>query len=163
MSLDEIAAQVASYGSQYVTVTGGEPLAQKDCLPLLDKLCNAGFDVSLETGGSLDISGVDPRVSIILDLKTPGSGEVEKNRWDNLRHVQSKDEIKIVLCDRNDYEWAKQALAEHHLSDKCSVLFSPVYGKLNPTDLAEWVLQDKLPVRVQIQLHKLLWGEKPGH
>lgn len=163
MTLDAILAEVTGYGARHVTVTGGEPLAQKQCLALLHRLCDAGYSVSLETGGSLDISQVDPRVSVILDLKTPGSGEVAKNRWDNLAHIQAKDEIKIVLCDRADYEWARQMLTEHHLADKCGVLLSPVYHQLDPTALAEWILQDRLPVRLQLQLHKLLWGEKPGH
>jgi 7-carboxy-7-deazaguanine synthase len=118
--------------------------------------------VSLETGGALDISAVDPRVSVILDIKTPGSGEVEKNLWGNLEHLKPKDEVKFVLCDRSDYAWAKQALAERAIGEKCPVLFSPVYSSLNPTDLADWVLEDKLPVRMQVQLHKILWGETPG-
>ncbi|HYD33710.1 MAG TPA: 7-carboxy-7-deazaguanine synthase QueE [Methylophilaceae bacterium] len=162
MELADIMAEVAQHGARYVTVTGGEPLAQKECLTLLHELCNAGYDVSLETGGAMDISQVDPRVSVILDIKTPGSGEVKKNRWENLLHIKSNDEIKIVICSRDDYEWARQALAEHALTSKCSVLFSPVYQQVNPTQLAEWVLADKLPVRMQVQLHKILWGEVPG-
>lgn len=162
MSDEQILARVAEYGTRYVTVTGGEPLAQKGCLPLLKKLCDAGYDVSLETGGALDISAVDPRVSVILDVKTPGSGEVEKNLWQNLDRLKSSDEVKFVLCDRADYDWARQVLAERGISRKCPVLFSPVYSTLNPSDLADWVLQDKLPVRMQVQLHKILWGETPG-
>jgi 7-carboxy-7-deazaguanine synthase len=162
MTQTQILDHVAGYGTKYVTVTGGEPLAQKECLPLLQKLCDAGFDVSLETGGALDIGHVDPRVSVILDVKTPGSGEVEKNLWANLEHLKPKDEVKFVLCDRGDYDWAKQVLAERGLAEKCPVLFSPVYNSLNPTDLADWVLEDKLPVRMQVQLHKILWGETPG-
>lgn len=162
VELADILAEVARYGTRYVTVTGGEPLAQKECLALLQQLCDAGYDVSLETGGAMDISAVDPRVSIILDIKTPGSGELEKNRWENLDHIKSGDEIKFVLCSREDYDWAKKILAEHRLADKCSVLFSPVYQQVNPTELAEWVLHDKLPVRMQMQLHKILWGEVPG-
>ena len=162
MSDEQILARVAEYGTRYVTVTGGEPLAQKGCLPLLKKLCDAGYDVSLETGGALDISAVDPRVSVILDVKTPGSGEVEKNLWQNLDRLKPSDEIKFVLCDRADYDWARQVLAERGISRKCPVLFSPVYSTLNPSDLADWVLQDKLPVRMQVQLHKILWGETPG-
>lgn len=157
-----ILEQVASYGTKYVTVTGGEPLAQKGCLTLLQKLCDGGFDVSLETGGAMDITRVDPRVSVILDIKTPGSGEAQKNLWSNIDHLKPKDEVKFVLCDRADYDWAKQVLAEHAIAEKCSVLFSPVYSSLAPTDLADWVLQDKLPVRMQLQLHKILWGETPG-
>ena len=162
MSDQQILDRVAEYGTRYVTVTGGEPLAQKGCIPLLKKLCDAGYDVSLETGGALDISAVDPRVSVILDVKTPGSGEVEKNRWQNLDRLKPGDEVKFVLCDRTDYDWAKQVLAEHGISRQCPVLFSPVYSTLNPSELADWVLQDKLPVRMQVQLHKILWGETPG-
>jgi 7-carboxy-7-deazaguanine synthase len=162
MTLQQILERVASYGAHYVTVTGGEPLAQKQCIPLLKMLCDAGYDVSLETGGSLDTSHVDPRISVILDIKTPGSGEVQKNLWANLQHLKSSDEVKFVLCDREDYEWAKQVLADQEIASKCTVLFSPVYSQLNPTDLADWVLQDRLPVRMQLQLHKILWGETPG-
>lgn len=162
MTLDQILERVASYGTRYVTVTGGEPLAQKQCITLLKRLCDAGYSVSLETGGSLDTSHIDSRVSIILDIKTPGSGEMQKNLWANLQHLKPSDEVKFVLCGREDYEWAKQVLAEHGIAEKCTVLFSPVYSQLNPTELAEWVLQDRLPVRMQVQLHKILWGETPG-
>lgn len=162
MSESQILERVAEYRTPYVTVTGGEPLAQKGCIPLLKQLCDAGYDVSLETGGALDISTVDPRVSVILDVKTPGSGEVEKNLWQNLDRLRPTDEVKFVLCDRADYDWARQVLAERGISRKCTVLFSPVYSTLNPSDLADWVLQDKLPVRMQVQLHKILWGETPG-
>lgn len=162
IALTDILQEVASHGAHYVTVTGGEPLAQKECETLLRELCDAGHDVSLETGGAMDITRVDPRVSVILDIKTPGSGEVQKNRWENLDHIKSKDEIKFVLCSREDYDWARQVIAEHKLADKCGVLFSPVYQQVNPAELAEWVLQDKLPVRMQVQLHKILWGETPG-
>lgn len=162
MTLGQIMEKVASYGARYVTVTGGEPLAQKKCLDLLTMLCDAGYEVSLETGGAIETSGVDPRVAIILDVKTPGSGEMENNRWDNLQRLKPEDEVKFVLCDRADYDWAKQVLAESGIANQCSVLFSPVYNQVNPTDLAEWILQDKLPVRMQVQLHKILWGEKPG-
>jgi 7-carboxy-7-deazaguanine synthase len=158
----QILERVAGHGAHYVTVTGGEPLAQKECLPLLRALCDAGYDVSLETGGALDISGVDPRVSVILDLKTPGSGEVEKNRWENLTALKAIDEVKFVLCGRADYDWAKQVLAERGIAALCPVLFSPVYSTLSPTDLANWIVEDKLPVRMQVQLHKILWGETPG-
>jgi len=161
-TVSEILAQVASYGAQYVTVTGGEPLAQKECHDLLTALCDAGNNVSLETGGAMDIAKVDERVSVILDIKTPASGEVQNNRWSNLQHVQSKDEIKFVLCNRDDYEWAKQQLMAYRLPEKCPVLFSPSYHSLPPADLAAWILADKLPVRMQVQLHKVLWGEKPG-
>lgn len=162
MELEAILSQVAEYGARYVTVTGGEPLAQKDCLVLLRQLCDAGYEVSLETGGGIDTTGVDERVAVILDVKTPGSGEVEKNYWTNLQRLKPKDEVKFVLCDRADYEWAKEVLKQHGISQKCSVLFSPVYQQVNPTELAEWILQDKLPVRMQVQLHKILWGEVPG-
>lgn len=162
MTLDEILAKVAEYDARYVTVTGGEPLAQKACLNLLKMLCDAGYEVSLETGGAIDTSGVDERVAVILDVKTPGSGEMENNVWQNLQHLKAKDEVKFVLCDRSDYDWAREVLAERALADKCSVLFSPVYKQVNPTELAEWILHDKLPVRMQVQLHKILWGEVPG-
>lgn len=162
MTLDQIMEKVAEFGARYVTVTGGEPLAQKKCLDLLTKLCDAAYEVSLETGGAIDISGVDSRVAVILDVKTPGSGELNNNRWENLQHLKPKDEVKFVLCDRADYDWAKQVLAERGITHQCSVLFSPVYNQVNPTALAEWILQDKLPVRMQVQLHKILWGEKPG-
>jgi 7-carboxy-7-deazaguanine synthase len=162
MTFDEIMEKVASYGTKYVTVTGGEPLAQKACFDLLGQLCDAGYEVSLETGGAIDTTNVDQRVAVILDVKTPGSGEMKRNVWSNLQHLKAKDEVKFVLCDRQDYEWAKQLLAEHGINEKCSVLFSPVYSQVNPTELADWILQDKLPVRMQVQLHKILWGETPG-
>jgi 7-carboxy-7-deazaguanine synthase len=162
MEISDILAKVADYGTKYVTVTGGEPLAQKGCLMLLQELCDAGYSVSLETGGAIDVSPVDKRVSVILDVKTPDSGEVENNFWSNLEHLKQTDEVKFVLCSRADYDWAKEILNKHHIADKCPVLFSPVYSQINPTDLAGWVLEDKLPVRMQVQLHKILWGEKPG-
>ncbi len=162
MEISDILARVAEYGTQYVTVTGGEPLAQKSCLVLLKALCDAGYSVSLETGGAIDISPVDKRVSIILDVKTPDSGEAANNVWSNLDHLKNADEVKFVLCSRADYDWAKEILNKYHVANKCPVLFSPVYSQVNPTDLAEWVLADKLPVRMQVQLHKILWGEKPG-
>lgn len=162
MEIDAILSRVAELGAHYVTVTGGEPLAQKDCHALLSALCNAGYSVSLETGGTMDIAAVDPRVSVILDIKTPGSGELEKNLWANLAHLKKTDEVKFVLCDRADYDWAKQQLVLHKLNETCPVVFSPVFSQVNATDLAEWVLADKLPVRMQVQLHKILWGEKPG-
>lgn len=161
-SVPEILAQVASFGTRVVCVTGGEPLAQKTCLPLLSALCDAGYDVSLETSGALDISGVDPRVSRIVDLKAPGSGEAARNRWENLPFLASRDELKFVLADRADYEWAKGVVAEHALDKRCPLLFSPVQGALPPTDLAAWILADRLPVRFQLQLHKVLWGNMRG-
>ena len=162
MSLTDIMLKVAELGAPYVTVTGGEPLAQKECHGLLTALCDAGYSVSLETGGAMDIRAVDPRVSVILDIKTPGSGELAKNLWSNLALLKASDEVKFVLCDRADYDWAKQQLGEHKLNQTCPVIFSPVYSQVNPSDLAAWVLADKLPVRMQVQLHKILWGEKPG-
>ena len=162
MAMDEIIKTIKKYDTRYVTVTGGEPLAQKEVLSLLKVLANQNYEVSLETGGGLSIKEVDPRIKIILDIKTPESGEEKKNYWDNLNLIHSKDEIKFVLCSREDYDWAKKILHQYKLTEKCDVLFSPVYQKLNTTDLGNWILEDQLPVRMQIQLHKLLWGEKPG-
>ena len=162
MSLDDILARTAGFGVRHVTVTGGEPLAQKACLPLLTRLCDAGYEVSLETSGALDVARVDPRVVKVMDLKTPGSGEVERNRWCNLEHLNPRDQIKFVLCDRVDYEWAKEQLAKYELTEICEVLFSPVQGRLAPRALADWIVADRLPVRFQIQLHKYLWGDVAG-
>jgi len=162
MAIPAILDEVSGYAPRYVTVTGGEPLAQKECLMLLRLLCNAGYSVSLETSGALDVSGVDVRVSRVLDIKSPGSGEVEKNRWTNLSHLSPRDELKFVLCDEADYQWAVEVMRERRLDLICPILFSPVYGKLDPAMLASWVLRDRLPVRLQIQLHKLLWDEGPG-
>lgn len=162
MTVDEIMETIKKYDTRYVTVTGGEPLAQKEVLSLLKVLADENYEVSLETGGGLSIKEVDPRIKIILDIKTPESGEEKKNYWDNLNLIHSKDEIKFVLCSREDYDWAKKILNQYKLTEKCDVLFSPVYQKLNTTDLGNWILEDQLPVRMQIQLHKLLWGEKPG-
>ena len=162
MTIDEIIKTIKKYDTPYVTVTGGEPLAQKEVLSLLKVLADHNYEVSLETGGGLSIKEVDPRIKIILDIKTPESGEEKKNHWDNLNLIHSKDEIKFVLCSREDYDWAKKILNQYKLAEKCDVLFSPVYQKLNTTNLGNWILEDQLPVRMQIQLHKLLWGEKPG-
>ncbi|OGA45694.1 MAG: 7-carboxy-7-deazaguanine synthase QueE [Betaproteobacteria bacterium RIFCSPLOWO2_12_FULL_62_58] len=162
LTLDKILAEVARYQPRYVTVTGGEPLAQKNCFALLRELCDCGYSVSLETSGAMDISGVDPRVSRILDIKTPGSGECDKNRWDNLARLTPRDEIKFVLCDEPDYGWARRVLAERRLDNICPVLFSPSYHELPAKTLADWILRDRLPVRMQVQLHKHLWGEVPG-
>jgi 7-carboxy-7-deazaguanine synthase len=162
-SIDQILGQVKKYQARYVTVTGGEPLVQKNCIPLLKMLCDEGYEVSLETSGALDVSQVDDRVMKVLDIKTPASGEVQKNLWDNLNHLNAQDEIKFVLCDESDYIWASNVLAEHHLSKKCTVLFAPVHDTLSPRHLADWILRDHLPVRMQVQLHKLLWGSVPGH
>ena len=153
---------IAGFRTRYVTVTGGEPLAQKNCRPLLTQLCDEGYRVSLETSGAVDISGVDPRVCKIVDIKTPGSGEEQKNLYGNLAYLGSHDEIKIVICDRNDYEWARRQLREQQLNEYCEVLFSPVHGELKGRDLADWILEDRLPVRLQVQLHKYLWGNERG-
>jgi 7-carboxy-7-deazaguanine synthase len=162
MTLRAILDEVQRYPTRYVTVTGGEPLAQKNCTTLLRLLCNAGYQVSLETSGALDVSGVDKRVMKILDVKTPASGEVEKNLWNNLELLDADDEIKFVLCDEADYIWACKILRERKLAERCEVLFSPAQGQLSPTDLADWVLRDQLPVRMQLQLHKILWGNVAG-
>jgi len=153
---------VASHGLRHVCVTGGEPLAQKGCLPLLAALCDAGHDVSLETSGALDIAGVDPRVSRIVDLKAPGSGELARNRWENLALLCAHDELKFVLADAADYAWARQQIAEYRLAERCTVLLSPVAGALDPAALAEWIVRDRLPVRFQLQLHKILWNDARG-
>ncbi|MHB1245769.1 MAG: 7-carboxy-7-deazaguanine synthase QueE [Sulfuriferula sp.] len=162
MDIDTILHQVAEYAPHFVTVTGGEPLAQKNALRLLTALCDAGYDVSLETSGALDIGGVDPRVSRIMDIKTPGSGEVTKNDWNNLGYLTQHDEIKFVIVDAADYDWARSLLQEHQLTQRCPVLFSPVHGQIQPGQLADWVLRDRLPVRLQVQLHKIFWGEVAG-
>ena len=162
MSIADILEQVAGFALRYVCVTGGEPLAQKSCLLLLTALCDAGYDVSLETGGALDIGGVDARVMRVLDIKTPASGEEAKNRWDNLPLLTPHDEIKFVLCGEADYAWAKQVIARHDLAAKCEVTCSPAHGSLDATQLAEWILRDRLPVRMQLQLHKILWPNEAG-
>lgn len=162
LSLATILARVAAFGCKTVCVTGGEPLAQANCFTLLTTLCDAGYSVSLETSGTLDISSVDPRVARIVDIKAPGSGEGAKNRWENLEALRPTDELKFVLTSREDYDWAKSVLAGRHLAEKCTVLFSPVWDSLPPAQLAEWILQDRLPVRFQLQLHKLLWGQERG-
>ena len=162
LSIAGILGQVASYKTKYVTVTGGEPMAQKHCLSLLGALCDAGYSVSLETSGALDLSGVDSRVSKIMDIKTPGSDEVDSNLWSNLSVLTPHDEIKFVLCDEGDYRWAREVMLSRDLQRICPVLLSPVHGNLDPTLLANWILRDQLPVRMQVQLHKLLWGEGPG-
>lgn len=162
LALDDILGRVREHGAHHVTVTGGEPLAQKHAPLLLRRLADAGYSVSLETSGALDVSAVDARVSKILDLKTPGSGECGRNLWSNLEYLGAHDEIKFVLCDEADYRWAVACLREHRLEQRCPVLMSPVYGRLEPRQLAEWILRDRLPVRMQVQLHKLLWGEQPG-
>lgn len=162
LDITTILTDVARLNCKTVCVTGGEPLAQKNCLPLLSALCDAGYSVSLETSGALDIGGVDPRVSRIVDLKAPGSGEVAKNRWENLDFLTLHDELKLVLASREDYDWAVAACHQRRLFERCPVLFSPVQGQLDPGQLAQWVIDDKLPVRFQLQLHKVLWGNTPG-
>jgi 7-carboxy-7-deazaguanine synthase len=162
MTLSEILAEVAAYQPRYVTVTGGEPLAQKACLPLLTALCEASYEVSLETSGALDIAGIDPRVSRVMDLKTPGSQEMARNRLENLTLLNRHDQIKFVICDRADYEWACAMLREYRLSERCEVLFSPSHQQQAPAELAQWILDDRLTVRMQVQLHKYLWGDVPG-
>ena len=157
-----ILAQVSGYQVRHVTVTGGEPLAQPACLPLLKYLCDAGYQVSLETSGALDVSQVDSRVTKVMDLKTPGSGEVDKNRFQNLECLVPRDQVKFVICDRNDYEWSRGIVDQYRLAGRCELLFSPVFGQQDGTRLAEWILEDRLPVRFQLQLHKILWGNEAG-
>ena len=161
-SIESVLAEVAKYPARQICVTGGEPLAQKECLPLLSALCDAGYEVSLETSGALDIAGVDPRVARVMDLKAPDSGEGDKNRWENLGLLTPRDEIKIVVASRTDYEWARELIRERRLDNLCPVLLSPAQGLVDPTALAEWILEDGLNVRFQLQLHKLLWGSAKG-
>jgi len=162
MDIDHIVEQVAGYATPHVCVTGGEPLAQKRCHELLKKLCDAGYSVSLETSGAIDISRVDARVSRVLDIKTPGSGEAARNLWENLDVLTDHDQVKFVICSREDYDWAFAEVRARGLEDKLDILFSPVWRQVKPMHLADWVLKDRLNVRVQIQLHKLLWGDVPG-
>jgi 7-carboxy-7-deazaguanine synthase len=163
-SIEDILTEVEQYQPRYVTVTGGEPLAQKSCWPLLSQLCDRGYEVSLETGGAISVEGVDSRVVKVLDLKTPGSGEVNRNDYSNLDLLNTHDQVKFVLCNREDYNWARFKLDEYQIIDRVSdVLFSPSFGEINPTELAEWVITDNLQVRMQLQLHKLLWNDEPGH
>ena len=162
MQLPEILAQTQTYRARHVTVTGGEPLAQKNCLRLLSQLADAGFHVSLETSGVLDISGVDPRVVKVMDLKTPESGEEKRNRYENLEYLTFRDQVKFVISSEADYQWSKRMIDDYQLSEKCEVLISPVQGRLNPAILAEWMLADGLNARFQLQLHKILWGDEAG-
>lgn len=163
MSLEAILQQVGSHPVRYVTVTGGEPLAQPGCLPLLTRLCDAGYRVSLETSGAMDISRVDPRVVVILDLKTPASGECDRNLESNIEHLKAQDEVKFVICDRGDYEWARSRMTQYELPDRVAeVLFSPSHEALPARQLADWIVEDGLPVRMQLQLHKFIWGDVPG-
>lgn len=161
-SIEEVLAEVARHHARYVCVTGGEPLAQKACLPLLTALCEAGYSVSLETSGALDIAEVDARVSRIMDLKAPGSGEVAKNRLENIPLLRNTDEVKIVIANEQDYLWARDMLHQHRVAERCPVLFSPVAGDLPPHKLAEWILRDHLPVRMQLQMHRVIWGNRTG-
>ncbi|MCR6663565.1 MAG: 7-carboxy-7-deazaguanine synthase QueE [Luteimonas sp.] len=160
--IDAIVAEVQAHGVRHVCVTGGEPLAQKRCLQLLSRLCDAGFVVSLETSGAIDIAHVDPRVSRVLDIKTPGSAEVHRNRWENLALLTPHDQVKFVVCSRVDYEWSRDILLQYRLHQCCDVLFSPSKSELSPTELADWIVADRLPVKFQLQLHKLLWNDEPG-
>jgi|TARA_B110000908_G_scaffold39026_1_gene47059 7-carboxy-7-deazaguanine synthase len=162
MTLDEILEQVAIHSAKHVTVTGGEPLAQPNCIPLLTALCQLGYKVSLETSGALDIAAVDERVVKVMDLKTPASAESEKNLWSNLDHLSENDQIKFVICNESDYEWCKARMLEHKLEERCEVLLSPSQDELSPSVLADWILRDKLNVRFQVQLHKVLWGDEAG-
>ncbi|SEQ34062.1 MULTISPECIES: 7-carboxy-7-deazaguanine synthase QueE [Pseudomonas] len=164
MSLDEIVERVAQYKPRYVCVTGGEPLAQPNCLPLLERLCDAGYEVSLETSGALDVAPVDRRVVKVVDLKTPGSAEVSRNLYDNIDHLTPNDQVKFVICSREDYEWAVFKLIQYRLDERVDeVLFSPSHQQVTPRQLAEWIVEDNLPVRFQLQLHKILWNDEPGH
>ncbi|MGA7980891.1 MAG: 7-carboxy-7-deazaguanine synthase QueE [Chromatiaceae bacterium] len=162
MSLDDILAQVARFRVRHVCVTGGEPLAQRGCLDLLSRLCGEGYQVSLETAGALDISEVDPRVTKVVDLKTPASGELDRNLYANLDHLGPRDQVKFVICDEADYQWAADEVLTHALHERCTVLFSPAADRVAPRDLADWILRDRLPVRLQVQLHKILWGDERG-
>lgn len=162
MDIDDIIAQARHYSTPYVTVTGGEPLAQKNCFDLLEQLCDEGFDVSLETSGALLVEHVDPRVVKVLDVKTPASTEEVKNRFENFAFLQGHDQVKFVICDEDDYLWSRQILEQYQLAERCEVLFSPGHGQLDATVLADWILRDQLKVRFQVQLHKYLWGDRPG-
>jgi 7-carboxy-7-deazaguanine synthase len=163
LTVPDVLERISPFSVRHVCVTGGEPLAQPACHELLGALCDAGYAVSLETSGALDIAAVDSRVMVVLDIKTPDSGESERNLWANLGLLKPEDQIKFVICSRNDYDWSKSVLAERQLEQLCEVLFSPSWGQLPARELAEWVLADRLPVRFQLQLHKYLWGDAPGH
>lgn len=164
VTLDSILDQVAAYRPRYVCVTGGEPLAQPNCIPLLARLCDAGYEVSLETSGALDVSAVDARVSKVLDLKTPGSAEVQRNRYENVQWLTRNDQVKFVICSREDYDWAVSKLIEYDLAARAGeVLFSPSHKQVDARALADWIVADNLPVRLQLQLHKILWNDEPGH
>jgi len=160
--IDDIVAEVSQYKARYITVTGGEPLAQPTSHELLSALCDLGVEVSLETSGAMDITAVDPRVVVVMDLKTPASGEESKNKYDNIAKLKTSDQLKFVICDRNDYDWACQKLEEYDLENHCEVLFSPIHGELKAAELADWIIADNLAVRMQIQIHKYLWGDEQG-
>jgi 7-carboxy-7-deazaguanine synthase len=162
MQVADILQQIKQYNATTVCVTGGEPLAQRSCCDLLKQLCDTGYQVSIETSGSIDISQVDTRVVRVMDIKTPASGEESKNKYENIQHLMQKDEVKFVLCDRADYDWAKAVLEQYHLLDKTQVLFSPVHEGVSPGDLADWIIHDQINVRFQFQLHKFLWNNEPG-
>ena len=162
MSIGEIEAAVMGFNLRHVTVTGGEPLAQRNCLELLSRLCDQNHIVSLETSGALDVSAVDPRVIKVMDIKTPASGESKKNHWENIKYLREQDQAKFVLCNRSDYVWAQGIVRDYQLMDRCQVLFSPSFDELEPRELAEWMVEDRLPIRLQLQLHKLLWGNERG-
>ena len=162
IKITEIIAQAEQFATKYITVTGGEPLAQPACLELITQLLDKGFIVSLETSGAIDVSAVDPRAVKIMDLKTPSSGELSKNLYQNIHFLNPKDQVKFVIGNSEDYDWSKAALTEYELPGRCDILFSPVMGQQNPTELAEKILRDRLPVRFQIQLHKLLWDDAQG-
>jgi 7-carboxy-7-deazaguanine synthase len=162
MQHSDIIDEVQKHNAKHVTVTGGEPLAQAECHELLTELCDLGYLVSLETGGAIDISKVDNRVYTVLDIKTPASNEEKNNKYENLDHIKPSDCLKFVICDETDYQWSKQQVAEHGLTDKCEVFFSPSADQLSATDLADWIIRDQLPVRLQIQLHKVLWADEAG-
>ena len=162
MEIDDIIAQARRYNTSFVTVTGGEPLAQKSCIDLLSRLCDAGFHVSLETSGAILVDKVDARVEKVLDIKTPASTEDAKNKFENIALLQGNDQVKFVICDESDYLWSRQIIEQYQLVDRCEILFSPSYGQLDATVLADWILRDQLQVRFQVQLHKYLWGDRPG-
>ena len=162
MNIDDIIAQARRYNTSFVTVTGGEPLAQKSCIDLLSRLCDAGFHVSLETSGAILVDKVDARVEKVLDIKTPASTEDAKNKFENIALLQGDDQVKFVICDESDYLWSRQIIEQYQLVDRCEILFSPSYGQLDATVLADWILRDQLQVRFQVQLHKYLWGDRPG-
>ena len=162
MNIDDIIAQTRRYNTSFVTVTGGEPLAQKSCIDLLSRLCDAGFHVSLETSGAILVDKVDARVEKVVDIKTPASTEDAKNKFENIALLQGDDQVKFVICDESDYLWSRQIIEQYQLVDRCEILFSPSYGQLDATVLADWILRDQLQVRFQVQLHKYLWGDQPG-